>query len=147
MSAPSTSPLEWDYRFLKMAGEVAEWSKDPSRAVGAVLVSPDRRRLSVGYNGFPVGVADTAERLDDDSLRLALTIHAELNAILNAKCDTGGWTLYCTRSPCLDCAKSIVQAGIRRVVALPVGAGSKWAANCEVAANFMREAGLAVDAP
>lgn len=109
----------WDARFLEMAELVATWSKDPSTKVGAILVDPARRVTSTGYNGFPRGVDDSWERYADREQKYAMVVHAELNAILTA-CSGGmdvmGCTLYVTRAPCAECAKSIIQAGIVRVV-------------------------------
>ena len=104
---------KWDLRFLKIAREVSSWSKDPNRKVGAVIVK-NRRVLSTGYNGFPVNFPD--EDREDKNL---FTVHAEANAITKvAKSGNSskGATLYVTASPCLECAKLIIQAGITRVV-------------------------------
>ena len=134
---------KWDRRFYRMAMEVATWSKDPDERVGCVLVSPDRRRQSCGYNGLPAGVEDTARRLTDSELKNRLSIHAELNAILNARTDLTGWTLYVTKSPCLGCAGAAVQAGIKRVVCRPLYTGSKWCPSQVQAQELLLEAGVA----
>lgn len=128
---------KWDHRLLTMAHNVAQWSKDPNEKVGAVLASPDRRSLSVGYNGFPRGVADDA-RLDSDE-KNELSVHAELNAILNARRDLSGWTLYCTKFPCRRCAHALSQAGLMRVVAHHPKTGSKWFANQMAATEDLME--------
>jgi len=111
----------WDERFLAMAQHVAEWSKDPSTKVGAVIVSPDRSEISIGYNGFPRGVNDDPNSYFDRELKLMQTVHAELNAILNAGHSLKGHTLYTTLAPCCHCAAAIIQAGIVRVVSIDVG--------------------------
>lgn len=139
-----TSPLEWDQRFMELAKFVESWSKDPEVKVGAVIVSPDKRRFTVGYNGFPRGVTDTKDRLKGPD-RVLLTAHAELNAILNSQCSLIGWTLYSTRSPCVECAKAIIQSRVSRVVFPPLDQTSSWAKNCETAAQLMREADIKVD--
>ena len=110
---------KWDGRFVRMAKEVATWSKDPKRRVGAVLVSADRRSLSVGYNGFPRGVEDTEERLGDADMRRTLSVHAERNALDNAAFNCHGATLYTTYFPCLECVKGMVQKGVARIVSPP----------------------------
>lgn len=101
--------------YMDMAKLTAGLSKDPRRGVGAVLVSPDCRQLSTGYNGFPKGIADTADRLNDKELKLSLMVHAELNAILNCPTRPAGWMIYVSRHPCHECAKAIIQAGITNV--------------------------------
>ena len=134
---------KWDLRFLRVAQhEVAGWSKDPDEQVGAIVVSPDRRRSTPGYNGFPAGIEDAPHKLCSSQLKNDLTVHAELNAILNARTDLSGWTLYCTKAPCLDCAKAIIQAGIVRVVCPVVDTGSRWAHNQGRAASLLREASV-----
>lgn len=102
-------------QFLELAEHIAGWSKDPSTQVGAVIVRPDRTIASVGYNGFPRGVADDWERLMDRELKNALTVHAELNAILNAHERLDGCTIYVTHPPCVSCAAAIIQSGIKYV--------------------------------
>jgi dCMP deaminase len=136
---------KWDARFLGIARrEVAAWSKDPNEGVGCVLVSPDRRQLAVGYNGLPQGVADTAERLDDRELKNQLTVHAELNAILNARTNLTGWTLYVTKHPCMACAKAVIQAGIARVVCAKSEPFSNWRGEHDRAHRLLAEAGVDV---
>ncbi len=97
---------KWDQRFLNVANEVADWSKDPGTCVGSVLVK-DRRILATGYNGFPAGLDDSPERYANRELKLAYTVHAEVNALLNAAkngAETKGSTLYVTFPPCVSCS-------------------------------------------
>ncbi len=109
---------KWDKRFLDMAALVAAWSKDPSTKVGAVIVDPLHRVVSVGYNGLPHGMCDERGILDDRDMRLACTVHAEENAILFAQRGLAGHTLYVFPvPPCGPCAAKIRQTGIARVVA------------------------------
>lgn len=108
---------EWDIRFLKLAREVASWSKDPSTKVGAVIVRPDRTVCSVGYNGFPRKMSDSKGRLLDREDKYSRTIHSELNAILSAKENLNSCSIYIW--PCLscrNCALHIIQSGIRFVI-------------------------------
>nr|MBC8517410.1 CMP deaminase [Euryarchaeota archaeon] len=70
---------KWDSRFLELANSIATWSKDPSRGVGAVSVSPRRQVLATGYNGLPRGVEDHPDRLERP-VKYDLTGHAEMNA-------------------------------------------------------------------
>lgn len=108
--------VDWDNRFYELSNHVAKWSKDPSTKVGAVLVGKDTRNISLGYNGFPRGIADNLSRLSNREVKYHLTQHAERNALDNAKFDTAGSTLYVTFFPCSECAKSIVSKGVSRVV-------------------------------
>lgn len=112
--------INWDHRFLDLAALIASWSKDPSTKCGAVIVRPDRTVASVGFNGFPMGCDDDAEFYADRELKLARVVHAELNAILLAREDVRGYTMY-THPPgwgpsCDRCTAHIIQAGIVRVV-------------------------------
>ncbi len=104
---------KWDQRFLGLAAHVAQWSKDPSTQVGAVIVDEKNRVVSLGFNGFPRGVEDRDMPREQKLLR---TIHAEVNALLFARQDVEGCTMYVTHPPCAQCAAKIVQAGIRCVV-------------------------------
>ena len=108
----------WDVRFLELAKLVATWSKDPSTKIGAVCVK-ERHILSVGYNGFPPGVVDSLERLNDRPTKLDLVIHAEKNAVLNAArhgVAISGSTMYTTHHPCLQCLEYMGAAGVVRSV-------------------------------
>ena len=117
---------KWDNRFFELAQTVATWSKDPDSPVGAVLVSPDKRSFSMGYNGFAVAIADDPEVLSSKIRKNQLMIHAEVNAILNARRDLTGWVIYCTRTPCVNCANTIIQAGLVRVVCPAPLKESSW---------------------
>ncbi len=107
---------DWNQRFMDLAHHVAGWSKDPSTKVGAVIVNDKKQVLSLGYNGFPRGVHDCAERYNDRSTKLQFVAHAERNALDNAYIDVDGATLYSTLYPCSECAKGIIQRGIKQVV-------------------------------
>jgi dCMP deaminase len=109
----------WDHRWLDMALMVSSWSKDPRYQIGAVIVR-DRQLLSIGYNGFPKGYPDDAEKLADRKAKNLLTIHAEKNAIYNAGQNgvkINGATIYVWGLPtCSQCMNGIAQVGIKRVV-------------------------------
>ena len=122
---------KWDKRFLEMAKLVSTWSKDPTTQVGCVIVSRDRRSVSVGYNGFPPRLNDCPELLIDREYKRTYTLHAEVNAILNSQenLTRGGnhFYLYTTHQPCLDCAKVIAsQQGIIRVVYYESHLDERW---------------------
>lgn len=121
MSDKRKDYITWDEYFMGVAILASMRSKDPNTQVGACIVSQDNKILSMGYNGFPMGCSDDeypwsrdAEGLDSKYL---YTTHSELNAILNYRggCLEGA-TLYVTLFPCNECAKAIIQAGIRTVV-------------------------------
>jgi dCMP deaminase len=104
---------------MDLAYHISGWSKDPSTRVGCVVTSDDRKVLSTGYNGFPEGVEDSVERLNDRELKNALTVHAEENAIAQAALfgvSLRDSILFCTFAPCARCAASIAQAGVATVV-------------------------------
>ena len=109
----------WDIRFIELAQHVAQWSKDPSTKVGAVIANDQHQVLSLGYNGFPRGVEDRMSRYNDRETKLLFVAHAERNALDNAFVDVRGATLYTSLCPCNECAKSIIQKGIKRVVTQP----------------------------
>lgn len=139
---------EWDHRFLKMATEVALWSKDPSRRIGCVIVK-DRRILSTGYNGFPRGIKDTPERLNNRELKYKYVVHGEMNAIYNAIQDgvsLSGATLYAIGLPiCSECAKGIIQVGIKRVVIPKQDIPGHWQESCGFTFDLFQEAGIQYD--
>ena len=112
----------WDTRFMKLAGQVSEWSKD-SHPVGCVAVSPDRREIVIGYNGFPRAIEDgdytTTNRNDDRDLKLRYSVHAEMNMIANARRSLSGWRLYTTFMPCLMCAKALIASEINEIYCPP----------------------------
>lgn len=111
---------KWDKRFMRIARDIATWSKDPSSKIGAVIVNDERRILATGYNGFPRGIADSDDRLNDREQKYAMIVHAELNALMNALysgVSVKGATLYVYGLPiCSDCTKSVIQSGIARIV-------------------------------
>ena len=130
----------WHHRFIDLARHVATWSRDPSTQVGAVIVRPDRTIASVGFNGFPRGVYDAPARYADRPTKYSMVVHAEANAILNAHGPVAGCTLYSTLMTCNECAKLIIQSGIRNVVA-PAPAPARQQ---EVALTMYGEAGVRV---
>lgn len=121
LSDESERQEKWDRRFLELAKFVSTWSKDPSTQVGAVIVDQNRIVVGMGYNGFPRGVNDDEYRYNDREAKYKLIVHAEQNAIINAGHRAVGATIYVYpafgKPPlCSTCAKSVIQAGIVRVV-------------------------------
>ena len=111
--------ISWDEYFMGIAKLSALRSKDPNTQVGACIVSPEHKILSMGYNGFPIGCSDddfSWSREGEDNKYL-YTTHSELNAILNYRGGSlDGTTIYVTLFPCNEGAKAIIQSGIREVV-------------------------------
>ena len=99
----------------------AQRSKDPNTKVGACIVTPESKIVGIGYNGMPIGLDDSImpwERSAESQLdtKYPYVCHAELNAILNSIKDISGCTLYVTLYPCNECAKAIIQSGIKKLV-------------------------------
>ncbi|MBO4294130.1 MAG: dCMP deaminase family protein [Alphaproteobacteria bacterium] len=110
---------KWNKRFMELAFLVASWSKDPSTKTGAVVVGPDKEIRATGYNGPVRGVDDDVQERFERPVKYEFFEHAERNALYNA-CLTGvslkGCVMYATHAPCTDCARAIIQAGIKTVV-------------------------------
>ena len=146
----------WDRHFLGLSLYHSRLSKDPNTKVGSVIIGPDRELLSAGFNGFPRGIADTPERLNDRDTKLKLVVHAEMNALL-AAARTGmrlkGCILYLAATddtglvwggpPCTRCTVEIIQVGICEIVSYPVkSAPSRWHADLMLARSLIEEAGI-----
>ncbi|MGN0334272.1 MAG: deoxycytidylate deaminase [Lachnospiraceae bacterium] len=120
MSEKRKDYISWDEYFMGIAKLSGMRSKDPNTQVGACIVSREHKILSVGYNGFPTGCSDdefpwarVGGELDTKYLYVT---HSELNAILNYRGNLEGSILYVSMFPCNECAKAIIQAGIKKVV-------------------------------
>ena len=135
----------WGSKYTHLAKEISTWSKDPSTKVGAVVIGKDGQVLSQGFNGFPRRIRDTEERFNDRERKYELVVHAEMNAIYNASL-TGvslkGSTLYVYGLPiCNECAKGIIQVGIRKVIATrPKIYNSEWDKSNKLAEELFSEA-------
>ena len=123
MSSKRENYLTWDEYFMAIANLSSKRSKDPSTQVGACIVSSDNRILSSGYNGAPNGFDDTYFPWDREGnyldTKYPYVCHAELNAISNYrgnKKDFEGAKLYVTLFPCNECAKAVIQSGIKKVI-------------------------------
>ena len=139
---------KWKKRFLKLSKEISTWSKDPSTKVGALIISEDRNIISTGYNGFPRNIEDTEERLNNRELKYKFILHAEMNCILNA--------LYNGRSvkdcilfvhglpPCSECTKSIIQAGIKKVIT-DSKATDNWKESLKLSLEMLKEANVEIE--
>ncbi len=121
MSDKRLDYISWDEYFMGVALLSGMRSKDPNTQVGACIVSENNKILSMGYNGFPIGCSDDEFpwNREGDPLenKYFYTTHSELNAILNYRGGSlEGAKLYVTLFPCNECAKAIIQAGIKTVV-------------------------------
>jgi len=138
MSQEDYSRLDkWDNRFINLCDHIANWSKDRSTKVGAVIVDSSNRILSVGYNGFPQGINDDIDSRHERPNKYLWTEHAERNAIYTAsrlQVNLVGATLYCNYLPCPDCSRAIIQSGISRVVykELHVNSGPSESTNISI---------------
>ena len=145
-----TNSTKWRNHYLQLAKHISTWSKDPSRKIGAVAVGSKGQILAQGFNGFPRGIEDTEERLNNREEKYKYVVHAEMNAIFNA-CLNGtsldGSTLFVYGLPvCSECAKGIIQVGIKHVVFLveetipPI-----WTESWERTRSMFEEAGVTYD--
>ena len=138
---------KWSRRYLDVAKEVATWSKDPSKKIGAIAVGDKGQILSQGYNGFPRGVKDTDNRYNVREEKYKYVVHGEMNCIYNA-CNSGvslnGATLYVTGLPvCSECAKGIIQVGISKVVMeYPKDIPDNWKESMILTQQMFLEAGV-----
>ena len=116
--------ISWEEYFMAIAQLSAKRSKDPSTQVGACIVNANKRIIGIGYNGFPIGCSDDelpwGREGDFLDTKYPFVCHAEMNAITNAanKPDLDGASMYVSLFPCNECAKLIVQVGVREVVFL-----------------------------
>ena len=119
-----TDYISWDEYFMGIAMLAARRSKDPSTQVGACIVSPDNIIISTGYNGMPKGCSDDSFPWNrkaecENDTKYPYVVHAELNAILNANGrDLRGSRIYVALFPCNECAKAIIQSGVKEVLYL-----------------------------
>ena len=118
-----TDYISWDEYFMGIAMLAAKRSKDPSTQVGACIVSDDNIIISTGYNGMPKGCSDDEFPWErdgaDNDTKYPYVVHAELNAILNANGrDLRGSRIYVALFPCNECAKAIIQSGVKEVLYL-----------------------------
>lgn len=121
MSDKREDYISWDEYFMGVAQLSGMRSKDPNTQVGACIVSNDNKILSMGYNGFPSGCSDEefpwAKEGAELDTKYPFVTHGELNAILNYRGGSlDGAKLYVSLFPCNECAKAIIQAGIKKVV-------------------------------
>lgn len=139
---------KWHNRYMDLAREVARWSKDPSTNCGAIFVGEDGQVLSQGYNGFPRNMYDGEELYDNRETKYQRVVHAEMNGVFNAS-RTGvslkNSTCYVHGlSCCHECAKALIQVGVKRVVMHKSFENPRWSESCTLASQFFEEAGVEV---
>jgi len=139
---------DWKKRFIEKAFEIAAWSKDRNRHVGAVIVKGNRI-VSQGYNGFPCGCDDDADERHERPAKYLFSEHAERNAIYTA-CRLGvsveGCKIYVTDFPCADCARGIIQSGIIHLVAPePDFSHERWGDSWKAAQEMLLETGVEIE--
>lgn len=137
---------DWHRRYLRLADEVASWSKDPSSKIGAVAVGDKGQVLSQGFNGFPRGIKDTKKRLNDREEKYKLIVHAEMNCIYNATYNgvsLDGATLYISGLPmCSECCKGAIQVGVKNIVMWDKEYPEKWVESFYNSKEMLKEAGV-----
>jgi dCMP deaminase len=138
---------QWCDRFMRLADEVASWSKDPKGGVGAVLVDDRKRVIGVGFNGFPDRIPDDPALLADQEAKLPRMIHAEMNAVLNAVAPVHGSSMFTTLAPCAECAKLLIQAGVVAVYRRPhpEHRHKSWTESFRIAETILGEAGVEIE--
>jgi len=132
---------------MDIAKRISAWSKDPSRKIGAVAVGSKGQILSQGYNGFPRGILDSSERYNNRERKYQLVVHAEMNVIYNATFNgvsLDGASMYVYGLPvCSECAKGIIQVGVRRVVILTEDVVPDiWTNSFKITEEVLSEAGV-----
>lgn len=145
MSKNGREWTHWDSDYLDLAEFWAKKkSKDPSTQVGAIIADKQNRIVSLAYNGFPVGIVDTDERLNDRTRKYELIVHAEVNAILFSNKDVRGCTLYTWPFlPCCRCAGIVINSGIRRVcTTAPLLNHERWGTDFLRTLDMFEEAGV-----
>ena len=142
---------KWDKRYLALAEHISTWSKDPSRKIGAVAVGEKGQVLAQGYNGFPRGIDDQESMYENKVVKYQHVVHAEMNCIYNATYNgtsLDGATMYIHGLPvCSECAKGIIQVGIKRVVTTEIDDSmpERWVESTQLTKKMFEEAEVIYD--
>lgn len=138
---------KWNQRFMNLAREVSTWSKDPSSQVGCVIVDDNKRILGTGYNGFPSRIEDDS-RLETKEEKYPIIIHSEMNCLLtclNNGVSVKNSTIFVYKHPiCPNCAKHLIQAGLKSVVIKKVVGLNNWNEDWKLSSKLFTEAGISV---
>ncbi len=139
----------WNKRFIDVARLAASWSKDRNRKVGAVIVDENNRIVSTGYNGFPSGINDDIDARHERPAKYLFTEHAERNALysaVNHGIKTKGCTMILEWYPCADCARGIIQSGLKKVVCSPPDfTDDRWGSSFKASEEMFKEAGVIIE--
>jgi dCMP deaminase len=149
--------MSWDDHYLRLAFFIAERSEDPSTQTGAVIVGPDMEIRSTGFNGLPRGVVQKLDRFQRPA-KYQFMEHAERNAIYNAArmgTPTLGCSMYVNAFPCADCARGIIQAGIKNLwwdptrdpIMNKIDNKARWEESHRASEELFREAGISILTP
>ena len=140
---------KWDKKFIDQAKLVATWSKDTNRQNGAIIVNDDNIVLSQGYNGFPIGCDDSVKARYERPQKYMYTEHAERNAIYFAARNgvmIKGSRMYATMFTCSDCARAIIQSGIKKIIApAPDTEHPTWGEHFKIAIIMFEEANVEIE--
>ena len=140
---------DWNKRFIEIVRVVASWSKDRNRKVGAIIVDKDNRIISTGYNGFVSGINDDVDARHDRPAKYLFTEHGERNALYSCTkrgIATDGCTMILEWYPCADCARGIVQSGIKKVICLPPDfSDDRWGVSFKASQEMFEESGIEVE--
>jgi dCMP deaminase len=135
----------WTETFFELAHVTAKRSKDQSTQLGAVIAGSGNNVVSVGYNCFPRGINDNKPSRHQRPAKYLYFEHAERNAIYNAARQVLiGTKLFIPHYPCADCARGIIQTGIKHVVIENIGVIKGWNTSCAAAEEMLKEAGIIV---
>jgi len=134
---------------MELAKAVSTWSKDPSKKIGAIAIGSKGQVLAQGFNGFPRGIDDTDERLNDRETKYKYVVHAEMNLIYNATFNgisLDGSTVYIYGLPlCSECAKGLIQVGVKRIVMSRDSledVDEKWQDSFDLTLQLLNESGI-----
>ena len=141
-----TNYLSWHEYFASIARLIARRSKDPNYQVGALIVNQQKEIVATGYNGFPWGFSDDKYFWNDEGswleTKYPYCVHAEANAVISAKQNCQGFILYTTLFPCNECAKLIIQAGIKTVHYLDWPISEQWGESWKATKIMFDEVGI-----
>lgn len=138
---------KWNERWLQMCDLIASWSHDASTKLGAVIVDDRNVVLAIGWNGFPRRNNDTIASRNERPAKYSWTEHAERNAIYNAASRgiaLNDATMYTQSLPCPDCARAIIQSGIKTVIVKNKVLNDRWAEVQAISDEMFKEAGIHV---